>query len=129
MKVLLLVGVGGFFGAIGRYAIGGGIQRAGPVAVFPLGTLAVNVAGCLAIGFLAGAADLRGVFQPETRALLFIGFLGAFTTFSTFAYETLALARDGDSLKAAANVLLHVTACLLAVWLGDVLVRAYWSAP
>ena len=118
MLKLLLVGAGGFLGSISRYALGGWVHRLLPGARFPYGTLAVNAVGCLLIGLLAGLADSRGVLSPEARLFLLIGFLGGFTTFSTFGYETLALARDAETLRALANVALHLGAGLGAVWLG-----------
>lgn len=127
MEKALLVGLGGLIGSIGRYAVSGGVHRFLAATGFPYGTLAVNVLGCLGIGLLGGLGDVRGVFSPETRAFLFLGLVGGFTTFSTFAYETLAFARDGESLKVAVNVLLQVLGCLVAVWFGDALARAIWG--
>jgi CrcB protein len=98
-----------------------------PRADFPYGTLYVNLLGCGAIGVLGALADVRNVLSPEARAFLLIGVLGGFTTFSSFAYETLALARDGESLKATANALLHVTGCLVAAWVGDSIIRVLGS--
>jgi len=118
VRSLLLVGSGGFLGAVGRYALGGFVHRALPAVAFPIGTLAVNVLGCLAIGALGGLADARQILGPGTRLFLLIGVLGGFTTFSSFSYETLALARDGEFLRSGINVLASVTFCLLAVWLG-----------
>lgn len=129
MTKLLLVGAGGFLGSVARYALSGGVQRILPGAGFPYGTLAVNLLGCLLIGLLGAGADLRNLFAPETRALLFLGVLGAFTTFSTFAYETLALGRDGESLKVLLNVLLHLAGCLAAAWGGVALGRLVWGSP
>ena len=123
---LLMVGAGGFAGAVGRYLVSGLVHRLLPMSHLPYGTLAVNVAGCLAIGVLGALADVRGLFPGPTRLLVFIGVLGGFTTFSTFAFETLALARDGESVPAAANVVLHLFLCLLAVTVGDAGARALW---
>jgi len=121
---LLVVGAGGFFGAVARYAASGAVQRLAPAALFPWGTLAVNVAGCLAVGLLAGLADFRGLLAPQTRLFLILGFLGSFTTFSTFGHETVSLARDSELLAAAANVALHLVAGLAAAWLGYAIARA-----
>lgn len=94
-----------------------------PLAEFPLGTLAVNILGCLLIGVLNGLAETRQVIGPELRLFLMIGMLGGFTTFSTFGYETLALIRDADLVQAMGNVMAQVFFGLIAVWLGDMLGR------
>jgi CrcB protein len=114
----LLVGSGGFAGAIFRYALGGVVHRELPLQTFPYGTLCVNLLGCALIGALAGLADSRQLFAPELRAFAFIGLLGGFTTFSTFGFETIALARDGELLRAASNVALHVFVGLALCWLA-----------
>jgi CrcB protein len=114
----LLVGAGGFAGAIFRYAVGGIVHRQLPMATFPYGTLSVNLLGCALIGALAGLADSRQLFSPELRAFAFIGLIGGFTTFSTLAYETLTMARAGDYLRAASNVGLHVVLGLALVGLA-----------
>ncbi len=119
----LLVGIGGFLGSVSRYLLSGFVQRLVPAASFPAGTLAVNIVGCLAIGLAAGAAEHRHSLDETTRALFFVGFLGGFTTFSTFGYETYALMRNAHMLSAAVNVLGHVIAGLAAVWLGFTLTR------
>lgn len=119
----LLVGTGGFIGSIFRYALSGAVHRFVPAATFPWGTVVVNVAGCLAIGFIAGIADSRQVLGSSGRVFLLIGLLGGFTTFSTFGYETMTLLRAGAQLKAFANVALQVVAGLSAVWLGLALAK------
>lgn len=124
----LWVGAGGFFGAIGRYLVGGAVHRLVPGAGFPYGTLVVNVLGCLLVGVAAGAAETRQLLGPEARLFLVLGFLGSFTTFSTFGYETLSLARDAELLRAAANVALHLVAGLGAAWLGYALAQGSWGA-
>lgn len=121
---VLLVGCGGFFGAVLRYGLGGLVHRSPALAGFPFGTLAVNVTGCLLIGVTAAAAESRQLFGPEARLFLMVGVLGGFTTFSTFGYETLALARDGEVLRAAVNVAGNVVLGLTAVWIGYALVGA-----
>lgn len=125
MSQLLAVGLGGFVGAVARYLVSGFVHRLLPLTHLPWGTLVVNAAGCLAIGALGALAEVRGLFAGTTRLLLFIGVLGGFTTFSSFAYETLALARDGETLPAAANVAQHLALCLGAVVAGDAGVRAH----
>lgn len=124
MVNLLLVGLGGFVGAVARYLVSGWVHRLMPFTGFPAGTLAVNVIGCAAIGFLGGVAEVRQVLTPEARSLVMIGMLGAFTTYSTFGYETLALVRDVELARAGANVGLHLVLGLGAVWLGGAAARA-----
>lgn len=87
---------------------------------FPWGTLAVNILGCSFIGFFATmtAPDGRILVGVPVRQFVMPGICGGFTTFSTFSLETLSLARDGEWLKAAANVAASVLFCLVGVWLG-----------
>ena len=122
MKAILVqaavAGLGGFVGALGRYGLSGLVQRRIPLATFPYGTLAVNLSGCFAIGLLAGLAESRQLFGPYFRVFVLIGLLGGFTTFSTFGYETVALLRDAEYLRAATNVAVHIVAGLTLVWLG-----------
>ena len=120
---IFLVGLGGFIGSVFRFLLSGFVYRMVPFAEFPLGTLAVNVLGCLLIGVLNGVAETRQVLGPELRLFLMIGTLGGFTTFSTFGYETLALIRDAALLQAMGNVIAQVVFGLIAVWLGDMLGR------
>jgi CrcB protein len=122
MDKALFVGAGGFIGSILRYWVSGAIQQGNPS--FPYGTLAVNLIGCLVIGFLSQLAELRGVFTPEARAFVFVGILGGFTTFSTFGNETMNFLRDGENLPALLNVGFHIFAGLAAIWLGRSI--AYW---
>ncbi len=118
LREVLVVGTGGFIGATLRYGISGLAQQLSGSSTFPYGTLAVNVAGCVAIGVAGGLADVRQLMGPETRLFLLIGVLGGFTTFSTFGHETLALVRDGESGRAAASVALHLALALGGTWLG-----------
>jgi len=114
----MLVGAGGFAGALLRYALSGLVHRQMPWTTFPLGTLTVNVLGCLAIGVVAGLTESRQLFGPDVRTFALIGLLGGFTTFSTFGYETFAMLRDQEYLRAAANVGMQVVVGLAAVWAG-----------
>jgi CrcB protein len=123
MRQVFLVGAGGFLGAILRYVVGGWVHDVLNGTSFPYGTLVVNAAGCLGIGFLAGLAESRSVFGPEARLFLFIGVLGGFTTFSSFAYETFSLARDTENLAAAINVCAQLSLGLAGVWFGNALAR------
>ena len=123
MLAIVLVGVGGFLGSVLRYLLGGWVQRALDNPWFPYGTLLVNLIGCLVIGFLAELTNNRQVFTPEIRLFLFLGLLGGFTTFSSFAYETSALLNNGQVGLASFNVGLQVILGLVAVWIGSYLSR------
>jgi len=112
----LFIALGGAAGALARYGLGGWVQNRAGFA-FPWGTLAVNVAGCLLLGLAAGL--FQGVrLTPDLRALITIGFLGAFTTFSTFGYETVVLIQEGAWVRAAAYALGSVAIGIVAVWVG-----------
>jgi CrcB protein len=113
-----IVGSGGFIGSLARYGVGGLVHRQLPLAIFPYGTLLVNLLGCLLIGAIAGLAESRQLFGPQFRQFALIGILGGFTTFSTFGFETVAMLRDADYLRAGANVGVNVAAGLALVWLG-----------
>lgn len=122
MVKLLLIGAGGFLGAVARYGLSGLVQgRIG--SSFPGGTLAVNVVGCLALGFLVGLFEERQLLGPDVRLFLGIGILGSFTTFSTFGFETLELARVGSFRLAGVNAAANLILGLGAVWGGRALVR------
>jgi CrcB protein len=119
---LLVLSVGGTFGVNSRYWLGVWMNRwASPQ--FPWATVVINVSGSFAIGFLT-VALARWLSHPNIRLLLITGFLGGYTTFSTFEYDTLVLWERGESRLMAANVLGSVVAGLAAVWLGTVLARA-----
>lgn len=85
---------------------------------FPYGTLAVNLLGSLTMGFCFVWLVERSTLGPEWRALVMVGFLGAFTTFSTFSIETMSLLEGGAMLKALLNIVLSVVLCVMAAWLG-----------
>ena len=123
---ILLVGIGGALGSISRYLLGTWVQSQSKSIDFPFGTLTVNLMGCFVIGFLAELAEVRGAFTPESRALLFIGFLGGFTTFSSFGNDTLNLFRDGETFNALANVGANVLFGLALVWLGRTAAFMIW---
>jgi len=122
MMQTLAIAAGGAVGALGRFwvssAVYGWLGRG-----FPWGTLVVNVAGSLAMGFLYVLLVDRMALSAEVRAALTVGLLGAFTTFSTFSLETLNLIEGGEPLKAALNVAVSVLLCLLAAWAGVMLAR------
>lgn len=123
LSKLLFVGMGGFLGAALRYLTSGLVGRITAQTQFPYGTFVVNMIGCLLIGFLAGLADSRDLFSATSRAFVFTGVLGAFTTFSTFSYETMGLFQNGQTSPALTNMGLQILLGLVAVWGGIQLSR------
>ena len=121
---ILFVAFGGALGSVSRYLLGTWIQSVSKSIDFPFGTLTVNLIGCFVIGFLSQLAEARGVFTSESRALVFVGILGGFTTFSSFGNDTINLLRDGDTFNALANVGANVILGLALVWLGRTV--AFW---
>jgi len=120
---ILLVGLGGFLGSGLRFALSGWAQRSLAFGQFPVGTLTVNVLGCLLIGYLGGLAEQRQVMESGLRLFLLVGVLGGFTTFSTFAYESISLAQDSQYFKVMLNIVLQVVMGFSAAWLGLILSR------
>ena len=114
----LLVGLGGFVGSAARFLLSSWVMRHSTTGSLPYGTLAVNGLGCLVIGLVAGAIEGRNALDPHTRRILLVGVLGGFTTFSTFALETLQLGQEGHGLRAVLNVALQVALGLSLAWLG-----------
>ena len=124
-----IIGLGGFLGAIARYYLSGLAQNAlshGGWALFPVGTLAVNLLGCLLLGFSASLL-LDRQMDPNIRYLVNIGFLGALTTFSTFSLETLNLLEEEEYFYGFFNVLMSVIFGLLGVWLGKLIYKTLWG--
>lgn len=119
---LLAIALGGAAGALVRFAISFGLGVVWP-AGFPLGTFIVNLLGCLAIGILYGLWLNRPELSPLLQQGLMVGFLGAFTTFSTFSLDAWRLAENGQSLLALGYILLSVCLCLTATWAGLMLTR------
>lgn len=120
---MVLVGVGSLIGGVLRYSLSTWMYRVLDNPWFPYGTLAVNGLGCLGIGFLAGLAESRLAFTPEARLFIFVGILGGFTTFSSFALETFSLARDTQSAAALLNIGLQLALGLIAVWIGNIMAQ------
>ena len=116
------IAAGGASGALARYWVSTAVY-AWLGRGFPWGTLTVNVAGSLAMGFLAVWLVERAAVGPEWRAAILVGFLGAFTTFSTFSLETFNLIESGAVLKALLNVSASVLVCVAAAWAGVILAR------
>ena len=114
---LISIGAGGFLGACARYLFGAWVvSRLGSGS--PVGTLAVNFAGSLLLALFLGWSTRQSALAPQTRLLVSVGFCGAFTTFSTFAFESVTLAREGHLLAAAGNILGNNLLCLGGVCLG-----------
>ena len=126
MQKILWVGLGGFAGAVLRYLTNGVVQRWTSNSRLPHGTMAVNIIGCLVIGLLSYLGDTHSILNTHLRLLILIGFLGAFTTFSTFGNETLGLFQDANSGMAILNIGAHVLLGLVAVWGGQTLARLIW---
>jgi CrcB protein len=125
---LLVVALGGAVGAIARYWLGGWISSRLPLQ-FPLGTFVINLTGSFIIGFFLTLISERIAVHANWRLLVAVGFVGAYTTFSTFEYETLKLIEDGNILSAALNVVLSVALGFIAVWLGITAARRLFLPP
>lgn len=127
LKNIMLVALGGAAGSVARYLLSKAVQDTAASA-FPWGTMAVNVAGCLLIGLLYGlAADDGARLGADIKLMLTVGFCGGFTTFSTFANESLTLAKTGDALLSAAYIGSSVALGVLAVAAGAQLAKAFAS--
>ena len=120
MSLWLIVGFGGFIGAILRYWASGWIQSG--FVTFPFGTLGVNFIGSLLLALIMYASEYRGLFGEETRVFLTIGVLGSFTTMSAFSYESMKLLEQDQHILFGLNMVGTITLCLLAVYLGKVLI-------
>jgi CrcB protein len=120
---LVLIGVGGFAGVLARYLVDGWVARATGGA-FPWGTLVVNVSGSFVLGLLAAMTFDRAILPAEIRGPVLIGFIGAYTTFSTYMLESWRLAESGAWTSAAANVVGSVVLGLVALAAGLTLGRA-----
>ena len=118
LQHFFLVGFGGAVGSIARWQMSSLILRNTLDWRFPLGTLIVNILGCLIIGLLAGLAVKENYFTNEMRLLLFTGLMGGFTTFSSFGLETFYLLKRGEYLMASSNIVLSVTLGMFVLILG-----------
>jgi fluoride exporter len=124
---LAVVAAGSALGALARYWLSGAVaRRCGET--FPLGTLVVNLSGCLLIGWLAGGGRAGGWSGP-VALFATTGFLGGFTTFSSFSLQTLNLLQGGEARRALANIAATLLLCLAAVWLGRCLAPLPFIAP
>jgi CrcB protein len=114
LNKILLIAVAGAMGSLARYGLGSFVQRAAGVG-FPWGTTTVNIIGCLLFGLIWSLAEHRLELGGSFRVFALVGFMGAFTTFSTFQFETAQLLRDSQWLMACGNLLLQNSVGLLAV--------------
>lgn len=114
----LLIFAGGGIGAVLRYVLSSGLQRAVEGWTFPIGTFVVNMIGCFLIGLIMEMSQTKALLQGEARIFITVGLLGGFTTFSSFGYETMTLLRDGQYVDAGLNAVLQVVLGLLFVWIG-----------
>lgn len=126
MTNILLVGAGGFIGSVLRYLVSGYVQESARRLDFPYGILAVNLIGCFVIGLLAQVGEKFGAFSDESRAFIFVGILGGFTTFSSFGNDTVNLMRQGMMNHAFLNIGSNVILGLFAVWLGRTAGHLIW---
>ena len=125
MATYLWIALGSALGGVARYWSSGFVaQHIGET--FPFGTLAVNILGSFAIGFVATltAPDGRWFASSDMRQFIMLGVCGGYTTFSSFSIQTLNLVHEGEWLKAGANIVISVALCLVAVWLGHLLAAA-----
>ena len=118
MESIFIVGIGGFIGSIMRYLVTIWSQVFFKELSFPLGTLIVNISGCLLLGLLNGWAENYQFFTSQIRLFMFVGILGSFTTFSTFSYETIKMMQNGDSFQALLNIAIQVIVGLFAAFIG-----------
>ncbi len=121
MTEILLVGLGGFLGSVGRYLLSLLVPQWSGASRFPVATLVVNVIGCLAIGALSGFATRSEFLTPALRLFLITGLLGGFTTFSAFGYETFLLGKESLGAMALVNIAAQIVLGVGAVWLGHTL--------
>jgi len=126
MKNLVLVGAGGMMGAVTRYLVGGWISNL-TSGRFPYATLAINVSGSFALGFFLSLALEKMAWGPSPRLFLAVGFLGAYTTFSTFSYETVMLMQEGSWFLASPNAAGNLFGCLAAAMIGIATARAIFG--
>jgi CrcB protein len=123
MTKYLMVGLGGFLGAIARFWLGGAIDsRTG--SRFPVGTFVINITGSFLLGLIVTVLSENAHWSPNWRYLIPIGFIGAYTTFSTFEFETFRSMESGLLFVALLNVALSVFLGFLGVWLGVITGRA-----
>jgi len=117
---MIVIAAGGALGSVARYLFSTALLRISGT-LFPIGTFGVNLVGCIVFGMIAGAAEQRVQIDPELRMFLLVGVLGGFTTFSTYAFESFSLLRDGQFLAASVNIIGQVVTGLVGLWAGYVI--------
>lgn len=122
IRILLLIGLGGFFGSIGRYLTGLLFDRIWPVG-FPIGTFVANILGCLLIGCIFGISQRYEWFSPEWRLFFATGFCGGYTTFSSFSFENLEMLQTGQYGTFGIYAISSMVLGMLAVFVGMLLIR------
>jgi len=122
LKTILLIGSGSFIGGVSRYFVARAVQNTW-ITSFTAGTLIVNLSGCLLIGLLYGLFEKYNVLSDDIRFFATVGFCGSFTTFSTFAFENVALLRDGNWINASIYTGLSVFLGIFAVYAGRIIVK------
>lgn len=122
MSRLLLIGLAGFVGTVGRYWLSGVVARRYG-ETFPVGTLVVNLIGCFLVGLFFYMMQERFMVNPTVRMVILIGFLGGFTTFSSFGLQTFTLLQDGEFGLAILNLTASNFVGLALVWVGYSLAR------
>ena len=126
MHPIVLVGVGGFIGAVLRYLMSGLVQNLTQSVTFPHGTFVVNITGCFLMGVFSHLVESQAGMTAEMRLLLMVGFLGSFTTYSTFSHETLNLLQDHGLPLALINIGTHLILGISAVLLGRFTILSIW---
>jgi CrcB protein len=122
MSKLAWIALAGALGTLARYGLAGAVQRVAG-AGFPWGTVVVNLTGCFLAGLLWTLFDRRLVLPPETRVAVFVGFMGAYTTFSTYVLETSAFLKSAEWFPAAGNMLVQNLAGIALFFAGAALAR------
>ncbi len=125
MMNIILVGMGGFVGAVSRYLLGLGVNAIVPASKFPFGVMAANIIGSFMIGVLWGISEGNPIFKDKYALFLIVGVLGGFTTFSSFSLDNLKLLSEGMFLYAIMNIIISVSAGLFFTWLGFLLSKQF----
>ena len=126
MHPIVLVGIGGFIGAVLRYLMSGIVQNMTQSVTFPYGTIAVNMIGCFLMGLFSHLIESQAGMTAEMRLFLLVGLLGSFTTYSTFSHETLNLLQDHGLSLALLNIGTHIVLGISAVLLGRFAIITLW---